>query len=277
MFEQATAALLQEILKMAGLTDEGADTTGAASSPRGLSVLDVGFGCGDQTLELIRVVQAENWGSFRYVGLTNNEYQVQAASSRIYPEVAKSGQIETEALSLLHANAALPRAWKPPIRREVESLAGEGFTDRWFLALDCLYHFSPSRKPILTYAAQHLGANFMAFDLILNEAASTRDVLAVRAVGVMMGCPVRTFLTEQQYREQLVECGYDGSSITIRNISDHTFPGVVKFLEDQERALSQYGISLGGYKLAGRLFDWFGRSRVVKASIVVARVDQRDS
>ena len=57
----------------------------------------------------------------------------------------------------------------------------------------------------------------------------------------------------------------------IRDITEHVFPGVVKFLDDQERALSQYGVSLGGYKLAGRLFDWFGRSKVVKASIVVAR------
>jgi hypothetical protein len=272
VFEQATATLLKEIMKAAGLVGDDVKLD-SSSSPRALSVLDVGFGCGDQTWELVRLAKAEDWDDFRYVGLTANQYQVEAASRRIYQEVAKSGQVAAESFKLFHANAALPKAWKAPVRVAVESLAEEKFTDRWFLALDCLYHFSPSRKPILEYAARQLGANFMAFDLVLNGSATWKNVLAVRAVGVMMGCPVRTFLTEQQYRDQLVGCGYDRDSITIRNISDHTFPGVVRFLEDQERALSQYGISLGGYKLAGRLFDWFGRSRVVQASIVVARVD----
>ncbi|KFH42345.1 hypothetical protein ACRE_069250 [Hapsidospora chrysogenum ATCC 11550] len=270
VFEEACSNLLREILSLAGLL--GVEPTADdGTSSRSLAVLDVGFGCGDQTLELVRLTQPRGWSDFRYVGLTMNQDQVYSASRRIYSELAASYHLPAESFTLLCANAAVPRAWKPRVSQAVESLAKGGFTDRWFLALDCLYHFSPSRKPILEYAARILGANFMAFDLILNESASLRDTLTMRAVGMMMGCPMKTFLTEEQYREQLVECGYDAESIVIRDITEHVFPGVVKFLDDQERALSQYGISLGGYKLAGRLFDWFGRSKVVKASIVVAR------
>ncbi|VUC21044.1 unnamed protein product [Clonostachys rosea] len=111
----------------------------------------------------------------------------------------------------------------------------------------------------------------MAFDLVLNEKASFGDKLRMRAVGVMMGCPIDTFLTEKEYLDQLVECGYDRESSTISDISEHVFAGVSGFIESQERALSQYSVTLGGYKLAGRLFEWFGRSKVVKAVIVVAR------
>lgn len=269
MFEEACSNLLREILSLAGLLET---EHAAAQEPlRSLAVLDVGFGCGDQTWELARLTRPRGWADFRYVGLTMNQHQVQSASRRIYQEVAFSDQLSVDSFKLLCANAAVPDAWKAPVRQAVESLAEEKFTDRWFLALDCLYHFSPSRKPILEYAARKLGANFMAFDLILNDAASLRDTLAVRAVGVMMGCPVRTFLTEEEYMNQLVDCGFDRGSIVIRDITEHVFPGVVKFLDDQDRALSQYGISLGGFKLAGRLFDWFGRSKIVKASIVVAR------
>lgn len=278
VFEEACSNLLKQILSLAGLLET--EPAATYDSPKSLAVLDVGFGCGDQTLELVRLTRPRGWSDFRYVGLTMNQGQVDSASRRIYGQIAASEQLSVDSFKLLCANAAVPRAWKPGVRQAVESLTECKFTDRWFLALDCLYHFSPSRKPILEYAARKLGSNFMAFDLILNESASLRDTLIVRAIGMMMGCPMRTFLTGEEYRNQLVECGFDRGSIVIRDITEHVFPGVVKFLDDQERALNQYGVSLGGHKLAGRLFDWFRRSKVVKASIVVAHTkgtDEADS
>lgn len=209
------------------------------------------------------------------MGLTLDETQLQAASRTTYREIAASdGRFTPDSFRLFCANASRPAAWNPRVREAVESLAGdddERFQERWLLALDCIYYFKPSRKPVLEYAARHLGAGAMAFDLVLNPEASLRDRFAVRAVGFMMGCPLGTFLTIDEYKDQLVECGYERDGITIRDISEHVFPGVVDFIAMQERALSQYGISLGGFKLAGRLFDWFGRTQVVKAVIVVAR------
>ncbi|KPM42326.1 hypothetical protein AK830_g4227 [Neonectria ditissima] len=269
-FEQACAALLREILSTSGILDR--DPAGQSSSSF-LAVLDLGFGCGDQTWELARLATSAGWANFHYVGLTLNEAQVQAARRKIYREVAAAdvSKLKADSFKLFRANAAKPETWNAQVAEAVDSLADERFTETWLLALDCLYHFSPSRKPVFKYAAGRLDAQVMVSDLVLSESASVRDTWVLRAIGVMMGCPVRTFLTESEYREQLVDCGYDRGSITIRDVTENVFPGLVKFLDHQDRALAEYGISMGGFKLAQRLFDWFGRSGVVKVVIVVAR------
>ncbi|KAH6683743.1 hypothetical protein F5X68DRAFT_137138 [Plectosphaerella plurivora] len=269
VFEEACASLLRELLITAGLL--GDQSRGRDNARQAFGVLDLGFGCGEQTWELTRLLDLGSWADFRYVGLSLNQAQVQAASRKIYQEVSRTDQLKAESFSLFCANAATPGSWNPQTEAAVGCLADEKFTERWLLALDCLYHFKPSRKPVLEHAARKLDANFMAFDLILNEKASFWDTWKLRAIGIMMGCPTYTFLTEDQYREQLVECGYDRRCTEVRDISAHVFPGVVAFINDQERALGQYGISMGGYKLAGRLFEWFGKSKAVKASLIVAR------
>ncbi|POR37068.1 Uncharacterized protein TPAR_02731 [Tolypocladium paradoxum] len=273
-FDEACLGLLREILTTAGILDRS-PTDDPGAKPRGaVSVLDLGFGCGDQTLALARLVQPRSWQDFRYVGLTLNESQLQTASRTLHRELASADDrqaLNQASFKLFRANAAKPTTWNATIRDAVHALADERFADRWLLALDCLYHFSPSRKPIFQLAAQKLDANVMAFDLVLNHQASWKHTCLVRMVGLMMSCPLYTFLTEDQYKEQLVECGYDRGQIVIRDISDPVFAGVTSYLQRQDEALGQYGISIGGFKLAGRLFDWFDRSRVVKAVIVVGR------
>jgi hypothetical protein len=268
IYEEACAGLLRELLNDAGLlTPSSGD-----DELRSLAVLDLGFGCGDQTWELVHLTRPGAWHDFRYVGLTLDQTQTQAAWRLIHRETSDPSVLPpADSFKLFCADAARPDTWDPATEQAVKSLADRRFTDRWLLALDCIYYFKPSRKPVLEYAARQLGANFVAFDLLLNPQASYANTLAMRAVGFMMGCPIGTFLTEEQYREQLVECGYDSNTISIRDITEHVFSGIVDFMEHQERALSYYGISLGGHKLAGRLFDWFGRSKVVKAVIVVSR------
>ena len=235
-----------------------------------MSILDLGFGCGDQTIALTELVEAPKRPHFRYVGLTLNGSQMQTAQ-RSLDRAAAAGELRRDAFKLFRANAARPETWTGAIRSAVDSLADETYSQRWLLALDCLYHFSPSRTPVFKLAAETLDANVMAFDLVLDDKATTWNRLAVRLVGLLMSCPLRTFLTEEQYREQLVQCGYDGETIVLRDISDDVFAGVSEFLRRQEAALRLYGISIGGFKLAGRLFEWFDRTRVVRASIVVAR------
>ncbi|RCI12658.1 hypothetical protein L249_0163 [Ophiocordyceps polyrhachis-furcata BCC 54312] len=274
-FDEACLGLLREMLKSAGLLDRGSD-----AGP--VSVLDLGFGCGDQTLALARLLEPKSSHLFRYVGLTLNRSQLRTAERRIRRELASpprgatSLALTLECFQLFCADAAKPASWSTDVRDAVLGLGGGGgggatFGHRWLLALDCLYHFSPSRKPVFRFAAGRLDANLAAFDLILNSQASWRDTLLVRLVGLLMSCPLRTFLTEDRYRADMVECGYDPKSITIRDVSDDVFAGVADYLERQEEALSLYGISIAGFKLAGRLFGWFDRSRVVKAVIVVGR------
>jgi hypothetical protein len=273
IFQEACANLLKEILRTAGLLKSEADTHG--SSHKSLAVLDLGFGCGDQTFELIRLTQpASGWDKFRYVGLTLNHSQLQTASRNVDREVSVSDTLKSDSFKLFCADAARPESWNRQAKIAVDSLADPETSERWLLALDCLYHFQPSRKPIFDYAANKLGANAMAFDLVLNEKASWRDVWRARFVCIVMRCPVKAFRTEAEYRAELVQCGYDEESIIIKDISEHVFAPVSSFLETQERALGQYGVTMGGYKLAGRIFSWFGRSKVVKACIVVARVPE---
>ncbi|PNY21847.1 Uncharacterized protein TCAP_07212 [Tolypocladium capitatum] len=273
-FDEACLGLLREILTTAGILGRSSADDCGAKSRGAVSVLDLGFGCGDQTLALARFIQPRSWQDFRYVGLTLNGSQLQTASRTLYRELASASDsqaLNQASFKLFRANAAKPTSWDAAIRDAVHALADEQFAERWLVALDCLYHFSPSRKPIFQLAAQKLDANVMAFDLILNEQASWKDTLLVRIVGLMMSCPLHTFLTEDQYKDQLVECGYDRDQIVIRDISGSVFAGVASYLQRQDEALSQYGISIGGFKLAGRLFDWFDRSKVVKAVIVVGR------
>ncbi|PTB39120.1 uncharacterized protein TrAFT101_008085 [Trichoderma asperellum] len=266
--DEAARNMLANILKAAGLASNNTTTQNA------VAVLDVGFGCGDQTVALAELIQAPSRPHFRYVGLTLNEVQQQAAQQRLDASLLAMDKSAADNLSfkLFQADAAKPQSWNKAIRTAVDSLSDTAFSERWLLGLDCLYHFSPSRKPIFKHAAQHMDANVMAFDLVLSDDASAWQTLAVRLLGFVLLCPWRTFLTEGQYRQQLVECGYDdGGHIEIRDVSDHVFAGLAGFLQRQHAALSPYGISLTGYTAVGKVYSWLHRTRVLKAAIVVAR------
>lgn len=264
--------------------------------------LDLGFGCGDQITELVKKIPYADFRiradkvlkPFNYVGLTLNQTQLETALRFIPHELkavnhkartvsggrftttnGEAAIITTNSLKLFCANAAAPTTWNIEVREAVNSLADKELDERWLLALDCLYHFKPSRKPILEYANRKLDLNLLAFDLILNAEASLWDKLALKLVGLLMGCPLRAFLTEKDYRSQLEECGY--SHVETYNISEKVFPGISAYMKDQEQRLNQFGISLGGLKWAGKLFGWFNTSKVVQATIVVAKSKGKSS
>lgn len=256
--------MLVHILKAAGLVSN--------STQSSVAVLDVGFGCGDQTVALAELIQAPSRPQFRYVGLTLNETQRQAAQQRLDASLLSADKKNDNlSIKLFQADAAKPESWDKAITTAVANLSDKAFSERWFLGLDCLYHFSPSRKPIFKHASQNIDANVMAFDLILGDNTSLWQTLAVRLLGFVLLCPWQTFLTEAQYREQLVECGYDRGDIEIKDISDHVFAGLAGFLQRQDAALKPYGISLTGYSAVGRVYDWFDRTRVLKGVIVIGR------
>lgn len=256
--------MLLHILKAAGLLSNN-------TAQDSVAVLDVGFGCGDQTVALAELIQAPS-RPLRYVGLTLNETQRQAAQQRLDASLLAADKKNAANLSikLFQADAAKPESWDKAITTAIDNLSDKA-SERWLLGLDCLYHFSPSRKPIFKHASQNINANVMAFDLILSDNTSLWQTLAVRLLGFILLCPWQTFLTETQYREQLVECGYDRGSIEIRDVSDHVFAGLAGFLQRQDAALKPYGISLTGYSAVGRVYDWFDRTRVLKGVIVVGR------
>jgi cyclopropane fatty-acyl-phospholipid synthase-like methyltransferase len=128
--------MLVNILRAAGLASNDATQDSVA-------VLDVGFGCGDQTVALAELIQAPSRPQFRYVGLTLNETQRQAAQQRLD---ASSFSIDKARVQLFQADAAKPESWDKAITTAVDNLSDESYSERWLLGLDCLYHFSPSRK-----------------------------------------------------------------------------------------------------------------------------------
>ncbi|KAL6886148.1 hypothetical protein HDV57DRAFT_378841 [Trichoderma longibrachiatum] len=277
-FDEAARNMLRQLLQAAGLL---------SNSSSSVAVLDVGFGCGDQTVALADLINAPSRPHFRYVGLTLNATQLQEAQQRLdaalsHPTQAPPSSPPTTSLNLpkssfhlYRADAAQPTSWPPAVLSAVTSLSDPSFSKRWLIGLDCLYHFSPSRKPIFALAARTLQANVVAFDLVLGDSASLLETLAVRMLGFLLLCPWRTFLTESEYREQLVECGYDREQVEIRDVSDHVFSGLAGHLRKQDAVLRPYGISLTAYALVGRVYEWFDRTRVLKGVVVVGRVKEK--
>ncbi|KAK1828931.1 hypothetical protein QBC39DRAFT_332897 [Podospora conica] len=280
-FDEACANLLREVLVEAGIVHAqkaGADDGSESPPLPPLAVLDLGIGCGDQTVELCRLAR-ENGRRVRYVGLTLNELQLGVARRRVHREITKWNQEAASnpaSLELFRADAAKPHRWDSNIQRAVHALAEEEAAEGWLLALDCLYHFSPSRQPILSFAATELKFNFAAFDLMMNDAAPWYFRQLARLIGLLMGCPWGAFVGEDGYRKQMVRCGYESDSIIFRDISDHVFAGLVGYLTRQEHDLAKYGIPLGaGFKVARSVFRWFERTKVIRGVIVVGRTDRK--
>lgn len=207
------------------------------------------------------------------MGITSNEMQARMASSNLERESkALRGADKTNvSFDIFHADAAIPGLWRPEVTRAVEALAEETFTERWVLGLDTFYHFVPSREPIFGYAASKLKASIMAFDLTLNDSAPTWQKWTARAIGLMMGCPMRAFITKHDYKRQLMNAGFTEELIQITDITANVFPGLTEFINNQAQRLSVYGISVGKYTVARRIFKWFSRSGSIRAVIVVAR------
>ncbi|KAK1994413.1 hypothetical protein LX36DRAFT_641501 [Colletotrichum falcatum] len=266
-FQQACRTLLHKVLAEARVLEP-------EHPERKLAVLDLGIGCGDQSLELARLVsQSSGWDEYRYVGLTLNPEQFRVAAARPFHELQGQGGVD-KSIRVFQGDAARPETWGVAVKSAAASLTGErGPADdqaRWVLALDSLYHFSPDRRRILGYAARELDASFVAFDVLLSDAASARQRIIVGLLGRAMGCPAGAFLTAAEYRRQLGEAGYDEARVRFRDVSDRVFSGLVGHIEAQEQALRPFGVSMGKFKLAGRVFDWFDRSKALRATIVVA-------
>lgn len=254
---------------------------------RSKAILDLGFGCGDQTVYLmspnaIRKSDKE-WYDLRdnvprldtYVGITRDEKQFHYAEERVRElrdssSFSSAGEYKQnrQKITLFCADAANPEQWNNELKEHLlESL---GRTDEpWVLALDTLYHFSPSRWPIISYSCRTLNASFMAFDLCLADHISIPNLFLLRILTKLMGAPWANFVTQDEYREKLVEAGYQ--DITIKDISEHVFAGLATFLKEQDRTLRVIGYGLGPFHLARWMFGWWAQTGIIRGVIVVAK------
>ncbi|KAL5363929.1 hypothetical protein BJX96DRAFT_167880 [Aspergillus floccosus] len=280
----ACAALLEQVLIAAGLLDPSGDPAIHPPQTR-FRLVDVGIGCGDQSLELLRAARLTPSPSpsastveepteeplfDSYVGITDLPSQADIARQRLPPSSAAHAHIYA-------ANAADPASWPAELHSALQSAAADGKqtqtqTQTWLLALDSLYHFRPSRRSLLVYANGSLHASLMAFDLLLADSTSPWQRLLLRMMCWVAGTPVGNFVTRAEYEALLVRAGYVLERVEIADVSMHVFGGLAGFIRRKDRELKPYGLSVGRYRVAARVFDWWARTGVVRGVVVVARV-----
>ena len=188
-----------------------------------------------------------------------------------------------KAVKIFCADAAKPEQWKPELREAIRpklteetmkvSMTKLAKQITWVLALDTLYHFSPSRQLIFNHSYQKLQASIMAFDLLLGDQATIVEQLCVCVLALLMGCPVGNFMTKDEYKTQLLKAGYEEDNIEIKDISEHVFTGLADYIEKRDAELKRYlGRGIGAYKAFGWILRWWARSGVVRGCIVVAKI-----
>ncbi|KAL2833293.1 hypothetical protein BDW59DRAFT_156795 [Aspergillus cavernicola] len=326
-FPTACATLLDQVLITAGLLDETGNGNGNGSAfpvsvqqhppTRRFRLLDVGIGCGDQSVRVLNYMRGDDEPLFdSYVGITTLPVQAAYASRRIEALQDRTGTttatnhgketILKHKAKIFCADAASPRLWPKEIHSSLapaqhqdsistvasttsidiktekeKEKGGEKEEEPWFLALDTLYHFHPSRLPLFTYTNSTLQANIMAFDLLLPSPSSSTTAplslitrLLLRLICLLTGAPYSNFLTQAQYTALLVQAGYDPEKIVFRDISEDVFAGIAGYIRQREGLLKGYGLGKGMGKFRGArvVFDWWARTGVVTGVIVVARV-----
>jgi hypothetical protein len=280
---EACRNLLKKVLAEAGFVRE-TETEGVRQRR---CLIDLGFGCGDQTVYLIsnepvRACDKEWWDEREhcarfddYIGITKDAVQARYASERVEElkrsrKTALHDEEQKPNISLFCADAANPKSWNEQIQTTIKT-ARDNSTERWVLALDTAYHFSPTRWPLLSYIHSDLNASFMAFDLCLSPTPTFTQTMIVSILAAIMGAPYKNFTTPQQYRRKLMQAGYRSEDISITDISEHVFTPLAVYLGEQDKKLKVLGLGIGSFNVAKKMFGWWGRSGAVRGVVVVAR------
>jgi hypothetical protein len=247
-----------------------------------LSIIDLGFGCGDQCLYIKGALdnqrQRKRDNQWRrllkaYVGITLESAHFYIAQERL--GLTQSNTKVPAVFEIYCADAGRPASWTSEIRNAV-SLACQtkdekGDHENWLLGLDTLIHFQPSRWPVIEYANRKLGASLMAYDLCIAENLSVGQHIILRLMAFFGQSPFANWVTIQEYRERLILAGYARERIEIRDISEHVFGPLAGFLRKREVESEQYGLSIGRFRYAAGMFAWWGRTGAVRGCIIVAR------
>lgn len=238
-------------------------------------MIDLGFGCGDQSACLM----GTDFGNYfnYYAGLTLDKKQYQFAVERFQPSspplIQSHGMDQSVKIDMFCADAAKPDLWHAELKTCILEVV-QKTQERWVLALDTAYHFSPSRWPVIKYARNDMNASFAAFDLCLSPTASFCQKMLLRVLTSLMGAPWANFVTPDEYQDKLIEVGYAVDDVIVRDISGDVFGHLAAYLEQQDHKLRVLGLGLGPLNVARLMFSWWARSGVVRGVIVVAKQAQ---
>ncbi|CAG7978812.1 unnamed protein product [Penicillium salamii] len=276
-FPEACEALLEQVL-----------TTALSKESKSIKILDVGCGCGDQSLYLLKTLSSQNAKNEEpshlesqspnqnlrhrstnkslptltsYLGITLEPAQAGLAKSRI------NQSNPSIPAKIFCGNASIPSNWPAELSSLVNTSNDPKDESTWLLALDTLYHFRPSRVPLLAHAVT-LQASFMAFDLLIGESVTWWQKLLLRIVCLGTNAPFGNFITEKEYVDMLFAVGYKRENIEVRDVSKFVFGGLADFLAVRK----EYGMPMGKFGMARRVFDWWAVTGVVRGAVVVARV-----
>jgi hypothetical protein len=275
------AEACQDLLKLV-LAEAGFSKNTTADRSRCL--IDVGFGCGDQTIHLmskkpVRRCDELWWDNQchrvyfdQYIGITQDKAQCWYAQERVDETQGGSNPVSTGGITLFCADAARPEYWNSDLLTAINTARSKS-QETWLLALDTAYHFSPSRWVLVEHACRTLNASFMAFDLCLAPNATLFQKLTLRILTSLMGAPWTNFVTPQVYRQELMKAGYQQDMINIIDISEHVFTPLSEYMDGQDRRLGRLGLGLGSFQAAKWLFSWWGSTGVVRGVVVVAKRD----
>lgn len=285
-FPEACEALLEQILVTAGLLNEDKTPVGSIPSngneklqqQNAIKLIDVGIGCGDQSLYLTRKLSTAGTGAQRrplvesYVGVTFARSQADFARERLLKRTSDSTESWTPDIRIFAADAAKPASWKPRLKTAVLNNHNDSTNQQtWLLALDTLYHFKPSRTPLFNHAYHDLHASLMAFDLLLSDTSSLSNKLLIRLICLVSGIPYSNLLTTKQYADMLVQAGYDREMIEMRDISEYVFSGIANYITEKDRELKGFGMGVGKFKVPRWVFGWWAKTGVIRGVVVVAR------
>lgn len=255
-------------------------STGFASGRNGTcTIIDLGFGCGDQTLYFNDFMEQnsrlEDPGqrhiNFQaYIGITLDADQFEICQQRLRVNSGKAA-----ALQIYCGDAGRPESWPENLHDALNAacLSSERsqLHENWVLGLDTLYHFRPSRWHVIKYARNTFNASLMAFDLCIADSTTPWQRFLLRLLAWGASSPYSNWMTTEEYRNQLVAVGYSREKIEIYDISEHVFGPLTNFLKIREQQLNDNGLSIGRFRYAALMFSWWARSRPVNACIIIAR------
>ncbi|KAK9243880.1 hypothetical protein V1506DRAFT_462080 [Lipomyces tetrasporus] len=238
------------------------------------TVLDVGIGCGDQSVLYSQLVG-------QYIGITS----LQAHSDLACNALEKRNLLGRARILALDASDP-SRTWPSEM---LKTLLVDGRVNK-ILALDCLYHFKPSREKFLKFVNAVLECAFekrtqsgdtgqvcfAAEDLLKGRELKFSQWLRLRVICALARTPFKNFISVEEYQGLLEDSGFTkerGWNVEFEDISDKVFPGLTNFIELRGSGRDTIGryLRFERFSIFGKIVRWWWDEGVVKSYVVTIR------